>query len=78
MMRDWFSPPKKPAAVSGMIVRLGSVFLFVFLSLCLMTRQTVPTKVVFFITAAVMAPGVLLSIVYQIRLRRALSRKSSN
>jgi len=34
-----------------------------------------PTKVVLIITAAVMAPGVLGSIIYQIRLTRALSRK---
>jgi hypothetical protein len=75
MMNDWFSPPKKPATISGGIVRLGAVFLFVFVFLYLSVQHTVPTKVVFVITAAVLAPGVLLSIVYQIRLSRALSRK---
>jgi ABC-type uncharacterized transport system permease subunit len=75
MMRDWFSPPKKPATVVGMIVRFGALFSFLFVSSYLMARKTVPAEVVFIITAAVLAPAVVLSIFQQIRLRRALSRK---
>ena len=32
MMNEWFSPPKKPATVAGMIVRFGALFSFLFVS----------------------------------------------
>jgi hypothetical protein len=76
MMNEWFSPPKKPATVVGMVIRFGALFSFLFVSSFLMARKTVPAEVVFIITAAVLAPAVVGSIIQQIRQRRALSRKN--
>jgi hypothetical protein len=75
MMNEWFSPPKKPATVVGIVVRFGALFSFLFVSSYLMARKTIPAEVVFLITAAVLAPAVVGTIIQQIRLRSALSRK---
>ena len=82
MMRDRFSPPKKPATVRGMIFGLSFVaigsFAFAYMLVGPTVRSNVPIRVWIIITAAVLAPGVVGAIFQQVRLRRALARKKKS
>jgi hypothetical protein len=74
-MKDWFSPPKKPATVLGMMVSISLMAIGTLGFGYLLVGPIVPIKVAAIITAAVLAPGITLGIFHQIRLRRALSRR---
>jgi len=82
MMRDWFSPPKKPATISGMIFCLSLVAIGSYGFACLLAgprvMSTIPIHVRIIITAAVLAPGVIGAIFHQVRLRRALAREKKS
>lgn len=71
MMRDWFAPPKKPSSVLGLIVCYSLVAVGSYGFAYLLVGPIVPLKVGAIMTAVVLAPGVTLGIVRQIRLRRA-------
>jgi hypothetical protein len=78
MMRDWFAPPKKPSSVLGLVVCYSLLAVGTFGLAYFLVGPIVPFKVGAIITIVVLAPGVTLGIVRQIRLRRALSAKISN
>lgn len=78
MMRDWFAPSKKPATVLGMILRIALMAVVLLVGGYLWVGPIVSIKVFAIITAAVLAPGVTLSIFHQIRLRRALSHERNS
>ena len=78
MMRDWFSPPKKPATVLGMIFRFSLVAIGSLGFAYVLVGPLVPFRIAVTITAAVLAPGVTLSIFQQIRLRRGLACEKSS
>jgi hypothetical protein len=76
MMHDWASPPKKPARVAGIIFRFTLLYLILLAFGYHWGRDSVvPIKVAAFIAAAVLAPGVIGAIYWQIRLRRELADK---
>lgn len=68
---------KKPATVLGMIFRIALMAVFSLAFAYLLVGPIVSIKVGAMVTAAVLAPVVILAIFQQIRLRRALSREKS-
>lgn len=69
---------KKPATVLSMILSFALLAAFMIVFEHLWAGPTVSIEVIAIITAAVLAPGVLLAIFRQIRLRRAMRRKSAS
>lgn len=67
--------PKEPATALGMTLRFMSVATFIIVVGHFLLVPTVSLKVCTIITAAVLAPGLALSIYQQIRLRRKLARE---
>jgi len=65
---------RKPATVTGFIMRTAFLAIAATVTVYFFKGPTAFTKVGAVIVAAVLAPGMILGVVQQIRLRRALRR----
>jgi hypothetical protein len=68
---------KKPMTITGMTLKFALVGVFSLAFAYLLMGPIVSIKVGAIITAAVLAPGIILSIYQQVRLRRKLSREKA-